>query len=73
MAHKVHVIMQQRPIMTAAAISDLANTSFPTANNALSNLERLGILTEITGKDRGRIYAYTRYLDILNEGTEPLR
>ncbi len=73
MARKVHNILQQRPIMTAATIADLADTSFPTANNALANLERLGILTEITGKERGRIYAYTRYLDVLNEGTEPIR
>jgi len=73
MAHRVHNILQQRPIMTAATIADLADTSFPTASNALSNLERLGILTEITGKERGRVYAYARYLDVLNEGTEPIR
>jgi len=73
MAHRVHNILQQRPIMTAATITDIANTSFPTASNALSNLERLGILTEITGKERGRVYAYARYLDVLNEGTEPIR
>ncbi|MBL4853751.1 MAG: Fic family protein [Robiginitomaculum sp.] len=72
-AHRVHDIMQQRPIMSVAGIAKLAQSSFPTANNALSNLQRLGIVTEITGKDRGRIYAYTRYLDVLNEGTEPIR
>lgn len=27
---------------------------------------------EITGRKRERMFAYTRYLDILNEGTEPL-
>ncbi len=72
-AHQVHDIMQQRPIMSVTGIAKLAQASFPTANNALSNLQRLGIVTEITGKDRGRIYAYARYLDVLNEGTEPIR
>ncbi len=33
----------------------------------------LGILEEITGRERHRLFVYRRYLDILNEGTEPLR
>ena len=32
----------------------------------------LGILAETTGKMRKRLYVYTRYLDILSQGTEPL-
>jgi hypothetical protein len=35
-------------------------------------LENLGIVREITGRKRERVFAYTRYLAILNEGTEPL-
>lgn len=31
-----------------------------------------GIVREITGRQRGRLYSYHRYLAILNEGTEPL-
>jgi hypothetical protein len=27
---------------------------------------------ELTGRQRDRVYAYDRYLAILNEGTEPL-
>ena len=36
------------------------------------NWKGLGIVREITGRKRGRVFAYTRYLDILGEGTEPL-
>lgn len=72
MAQKVHDIMRQRPIMTVAAIAEQVGTSFPTANKALSNLVKLGILAEVTGNERGRIYAYTKYLDVLDEGTEPI-
>jgi hypothetical protein len=32
----------------------------------------LGILEEITGQERDKIYLYRRYLNILEEGTEPL-
>ena len=34
-------------------------------------LEDFGVVIEITGKRRGKIFVYTEYLDILNEGTEP--
>ena len=33
----------------------------------------LGILEETTGRERHRLFVYRHYLDILNEGTEPLR
>jgi hypothetical protein len=35
-------------------------------------LEKLGIVREITGRKRERVFAYGRYLEILSEGTEPL-
>jgi len=40
---------------------------------AVANLQKLGIVKEVTGKRRGRLFAYTRYMDILNRGTEPPR
>ena len=33
-------------------------------------LERLGIVRELTGKKRNRLFGYEAYLSILNEGTE---
>jgi hypothetical protein len=39
---------------------------------ALHRLQGLGLVDEITGRRRNRFYRYTRYLDILDEGTEPL-
>ena len=41
----------------------------PTVNAALRELERLGIVEEITGKARGRVYAYAAYMKLLGEGT----
>ena len=35
-------------------------------------LVALGIARELTGQKRHRLFAYDRYLAILNEGTEPL-
>jgi len=72
MARKVHEVMRQRPIVTIALITELCDTTVPTATNALRNLEKLGVVLEVTGKERGRIYAYTEYLEVLDEGTDPI-
>lgn len=71
-ARAILMLMQQRPILTIAKAAALSETTFPTASSALANLESLGLIKEISGKQRGRIFAYQAYLDILNEGAEPL-
>jgi hypothetical protein len=35
-------------------------------------LVEIGILKEMTGKSRNRIFAYEAYLEILAAGTEPI-
>lgn len=72
MARRVHEVMQQRPLLTIAKAAELAQTTFPTATNALQNLADLDIVSEVTGRQRGRVFAYGQYLQILSEGTEPL-
>lgn len=46
--------------------------SAPTVNAVLAGLERFGIVEEITGRKRGRVFSYRRYIAILSEGTDPL-
>lgn len=46
--------------------------TFPTVCARMDDLRRLGIVTEVTGRERDRIWLYRRYLDLLEEGTEPL-
>lgn len=60
------------PITSAPRAAEAIQATLPTAAGALRRLEALGILREITGGTYRRIYAYTAYLDLLNEGTEPL-
>lgn len=71
-ALRVHEFMQARPVVTIQALADGLKTSFPTASGALEKLAELGIIRETTGKQRGRIYAYSDYLALLDRGTEPL-
>lgn len=72
-ALRVHQYVQIHPILSIASAAEKVGISFPTAAAAVDHLSRLGILREISGKRRNRLFAYGAYLDILNEGTEPLR
>jgi Fic family protein len=64
--------LQQRPVSTATAIAKLSGISDPSVNSALRTLQEVGIVREITGRKRGRVFTYAKYLAILSEGTEPL-
>ena len=39
---------------------------------SLEHLIELGIVRELTGKRRNRLFAYRKYLAVLDQGTEPL-
>jgi Fic family protein len=46
------------------------NLSEVTIGKAAKHLDDLGIAREVTGRARNRLYVYSEYLDILQEGTE---
>lgn len=71
-ALRVHDLLQQTPYLTSALLVARTGLSAPTVNSALADLARLGIVEEVTGRRRGRVFSYKEYLAILNEGTEPL-
>jgi Fic family protein len=71
-ALRVHRLLQAQPILSIATASDELKRSVPTVTASMHHLAKLGITRETTGRNYGRIYAYDKYLRILNEGTEPL-
>ena len=71
-ARQIFRVLQTQPLVTIATAAERAGVSFPSANTGLQNLQKHGIVSEVTGRTRGRVFAYTRYLDLLSEGTEPL-
>lgn len=64
---------QTNPIFSIQTASEKVGISFPTATAAVGRMQKLGILREVTGKRWRRLFVYDAYLNILNEGTEPLR
>lgn len=71
-ALRVHEALTAHPIRTLPQICDDTGLTHPTASSAMDSLIELGIARELTGRRRGRLFAYDGYVSILNEGTEPL-
>jgi Fic family protein len=64
--------LPEQPMVTAAKAVEMIGSTKPTTNKAIDSLVQSGILEEITGKRRDRIFAYRRYLDVLAEDTNTL-
>lgn len=71
-ALRVHRSLCSIPAAQLTVIAKRAEISYGAASSAVKALEKIGIVSEVTGKRRGRVYVYTRCLNILNEDTEPL-
>jgi Fic family protein len=67
---RVHDLLQRQPIVGIVPASKQLKLTHPTVMKALANLQELNIVREVTGRRRGKLFAYTRYMNILNRGTE---
>lgn len=67
---RIHQVLQSRPLAGAPFLAIATKLSPPTVAKALESLQEAGIVSEITGRKRKRIYAYKRYIDLMNKGTE---
>lgn len=63
--------IKRLPQVTVALISKELKMTQPTARSALNNLKSIGVLEEISGKKRDKVYVYRNYLNILEDGAEP--
>ena len=67
---RVHEVLKEKPILSLPEIHKRTEVTFPAISTAMELLIKHGIAREITGKRRGRLFVYDKYLSILNEGTE---
>lgn len=63
-AQKVVISLYQRPIVNAARVGAVAEVSPASAYKLIADLERFGILKEITGGKRGKMYTFDAYLKL---------
>lgn len=57
-------ILYQNPMITANQLVESISISAPSAYTLLRKLEDLGILKEVTGGQRGRLYAFQEYIEL---------
>ena len=69
-AVEVHRVLLVHPIATAGLIVEKTGLTPATVNKSLAHLERLGVVRELTQQRRNRIFSYSRYIDIINQGTD---
>ena len=67
---KTYNFMKKHPISNTKHIIKTENISLQTALRALKTLEKMGIVKELTGRRRHKIFIYTKYIQILDKGTE---
>ena len=64
--------LKKLPQVSVKLLTKELGISAPAVRSALNNMVDLGILKEISGKQRNKVYVYRKYLNILEEGAEPL-
>lgn len=67
---RVQRAMLGRPITDSGWLVEKTGITAATVNRCLGHLERLGIVRELTSRKRNRVFSYTGYLGIMNQGTE---
>lgn len=64
-AFRLHDVLKRQPILMASTASELCGLSLPTINGLLTSLVDLGVIEEVTGKKRDRVYVYRSAIDVL--------
>lgn len=64
-------LLFERPLVNVNLIKDRLGVAFATANNLVSQFEAAGLVVEITGGRRGRIFRYEPYLSLSSAQRRP--
>lgn len=66
-ALQVHHALMRQPILSVGQAAEHTQLSAPTVNSAFEKLRGLGLVRELTGKQRNRLFAYQPYLALLSD------
>jgi Fic family protein len=69
-ALRLHEVMQRHPIFSISQAAERAGLSQPTVTARLEAMMEMGMVRELTGRTSWRLYAYSPFVALLNEGTE---
>ena len=60
----LHDYLFRLPVTTAKQVEDIVGVSQPTASALVRDLEQFGLIEEVSGRQRRRVYVYREYLDL---------
>jgi Fic family protein len=60
-------LLFDRPLVNVNLVKDSLGVAYVTANNLVAQFEEAGILAEITGGKRRRVFRYDGYLALLSD------
>lgn len=69
---RVQQQLQKTPLSSIQKIAGETGMTRPTVATAIRQLSELGMVRELTGKERHRLFVYDGYVKLLSEGAEPL-
>ncbi|MCH7727183.1 MAG: hypothetical protein IH991_11995 [Planctomycetes bacterium] len=71
-AFRLHRLFQQSPMLSIRVAAKSLGLSHPTVSKSMAHMRRLGIVSELTGRQRNRLFVYDAYLLTMSEGVEPI-
>ncbi len=72
-ALRVLDLLVRRPVISIPVACAETGLAPNTVAKVMAKLGGAGLVKEVTGRRRNRVFSYHRYLKVLNEGTEPVR
>jgi len=69
-AKAIHDALLAQPISTPSSLVEATGKTHATVSNSLRLLEEKGIVKEVSGRKRNRVYAYSEYIRIIDMGLD---
>lgn len=66
-ALQIHDALRRNPITTAADLHAKTALSLPTVNGVLASFVTIGLVREVSGRRRNRVFVYDEYLRALSD------
>ena len=69
-ALRVHQLLQTKPILSIVGAAETPGLSAPAVAASIGHLAGLGVVRELTGRQRGRLFVHERSMEIMSRGTK---
>lgn len=69
--HRVLEHLYENPIVSVTNVRRLIGKTYETANNLVARMTDCGILHELTGQARNRVFSYRDYIALFHDNNEP--